>query len=336
MIIKFLFILVFTFVIFMLVKKYAFLNNFTGEKHQIFLDSKKVPLVGGLIFFFSLIVNFDFGYLNYYFFLSLIFLLGFFSDLKKISSPILKFILQFIIVFFFINLLSLKVEPLNIYFLDIFLGVYDFNLLFTSLCILIVINGTNFLDGLNNLVIGYYIIIICLLKYLDNQGFLINSIFEIDSILFTLIILFIFNFFNKVYLGDSGAYLLSIVFSIILIDFYNNNSDLISPFFIVLLLWYPAFENFFSILRKINFNLSPVKPDTFHFHQQIYKFLYLKFKKKAVFTNTLTGNLINLYNCLLFLIGIQKINSNFLQIFLVMISVVLYVVFYIRFSKKNY
>ena len=335
MIFKFLFILVFTFVIFLLVKKYSFLNNFTGDKHQIFLDSKKIPLIGGLIFFLSLIVNFDFGYLNYYFLLSSIFLLGFFSDLKKISSPVLRFIIQLIIIFFFTNLLSLKIEPLNFYYLDIFLNDYHFNLFFTSLCILIVLNGTNFLDGLNNLVLGYYILIICSLKYLENHGFLINSIFEINSILFTLIILFIFNFFNKIYLGDSGAYLLSIVFSIILINFYNSNSEQISPFFIVLLLWYPAFENFFSILRKINFNSSPLKPDTFHLHQQIYEFLYLKFKKNIIFTNTLTGNLINLYNCFLILIGIQNVNSNFLQIVLVMISIIIYITLYIRLSKKN-
>ena len=325
----------FTFIILILVKKFTLLNNFTGEKHQIFLDSKKVPLVGGLIFLFSLIVNFEFENFNYYFFLSSIFLLGFFTDLKKISSPILRFILQLIIVFFFTSLLSIKIEPLDFYFLDIFLNNYNFNLIFTSLCILIVLNGTNFLDGLNNLVLGYYILIICSLKFLNNQGFLINSIFDINSLLFSLIILFILNFLNKIYLGDSGAYLLSIVFSIILIDFYNSNSDQISPFFIVLLLWYPAFENFFSILRKINFNLSPVKPDTFHLHQQIYKFIYLRLKKSPIITNTLTGNFINVYNCLLMLIAIQKVNSNFLQISLVIISVILYIAFYIRLTKRN-
>lgn len=325
----------FILIIMILVKKFTLLNNFTGEIHQIFLDSKKVPLVGGLIFLFALIVNFDFENIKYYFFLSSIFFLGFLTDLKKISSPIFRFILQIIIVFFFINFLSIKIEPLNFYFLDIFLNNYNFNLIFTSFCILIVLNGTNFLDGLNNLVLGYYILIICSLKFLNSQGFLINSIFDINTLLFTLIILFILNFLNKIYLGDSGAYLLSIVFSIILIDFYNNNSDQISPFFIVLLLWYPAFENFFSILRKINFNLSPVKPDTFHLHQKIYKFIHIRLKKSSIITNTLTGNFINIYNCLLMLIGIQEVNSDFLQIFLVITSVILYIVFYIRLTKKN-
>ena len=32
----------------------------------------------------------------------------------------------------------------------------------------------------------------------------------------------------------------------------DNLSNLISPFFIVLLLWYPCFENLFSILKPLN------------------------------------------------------------------------------------
>ena len=71
--------------------------------------------------------------------------------------------------------------------------------------------------------------------------------------IYILFILYILNFLNKIYLGDNGAYLIGLIFSICLIDFYNDNHTSISPFFIVLLLWYPAFENLFSILRKINF-----------------------------------------------------------------------------------
>ena len=61
-------------------------------------------------------------------------------------------------------------------------------------------------------------------------------------------------FFNKLYLGDSGSYLLGLLFAIYLIDTYQIN-DSMSSLFIISLLWYPAFENLFSILRKIKFLL---------------------------------------------------------------------------------
>ena len=51
-------------------------------------------------------------------------------------------------------------------------------------------------------------------------------------------------------MGDSGAYILGLFFGFTLIHFSNDNID-ISPIYILVLLWYPAFENLFSILRKL-------------------------------------------------------------------------------------
>ena len=66
-------------------------------------------------------------------------------------------------------------------------------------------------------------------------------------------------------------------------------------YFITLLLWYPAFEIFFSIIRKLNFNRSPLKPDTNHLHQLIYFFLQKKITN-TVLASSSVGLLISLYN----------------------------------------
>ena len=69
-------------------------------------------------------------------------------------------------------------------------------------------NGTNFIDGLNGLVILYFLIIILILN-LSGINFELNkNNFFIDNILPILIILLILNIFNKIYLGDSGSYLI--------------------------------------------------------------------------------------------------------------------------------
>ena len=114
---------------------------------------------------------------------------------------------------------------------------------------------------------------------LKREGFNIDFFFPITFLIPSLILLFFLNIYNKLFLGDSGSYLLGFLFSIELINFYLNNLN-ISPFFIILLLWYPAFENLFSILRKINFNKSPIYPDTNHLHQLIFSF----FRKKKIFS----------------------------------------------------
>ena len=48
----------------------------------------------------------------------------------------------------------------------------------------------------------------------------------------------------------------------------------VSPFYVVLLLWYPCFENLFSIIRKFSLKKSPINADNNHLHQLI--FIYLK------------------------------------------------------------
>ena len=82
-------------------------------------------------------------------------------------------------------------------------------------------------------------------------------------------ILFFFNLFELLYLGDGGSYLLGVFFGILLIDIYNNNNS-ISPYYVMNLLWYPAYENLFSIIRKISIKYSAFKPDNLHLHQLIY------------------------------------------------------------------
>ena len=80
------------------------------------------------------------------------------------------------------------------------------------------------------------------------------------------------NFSNQLFLGDSGSYSLSFVTGVTLINIYNLNQQ-ITPYFIILLLWYPCFENLFSIFRKIISKKNPLKPDNGHLHYHLYSFL---------------------------------------------------------------
>ena len=70
-------------------------------------------------------------------------------------------------------------------------------------------------------------------------------------------------------MGDSGAYLLGFLFGYYAIILANENLN-ISPFYILNLLWYPAFENLFSILRKIKSKISVSTPDNYHLHHFVF------------------------------------------------------------------
>ena len=175
----------------------------------------------------------------------LIFILVILSDSKIFNSPIKRLITQILIISIFVIYEDFAISDTRIDLIDSILDEKLINIVFTSFCILILINGSNFIDGLNGLVTGYYILITLMIVNLNLD---INSEPMIPFLL-VLLILLILNLFNKIYLGDNGSYLLGFMFAIIAISVQNKNSQ-ISPYFIILLLWYPCFENLFSIIRK--------------------------------------------------------------------------------------
>ena len=311
-----------------LCNKNSFLMSQAGDAHQEFSGHSNTPLVGGVIIFFSLsILNFfEFNLFSIY--LTAMFVLGLFSDLKKLISPISRLLLQIILIILCIYLSNINITVTRIILLDYLLTNYLFSIFFTTFCILVIVNGSNFIDGVNSLAIGYYIIISLVLLLLKNDGFIVTFNFPLHLITVCLIILYFFNLFNKLYLGDSGAYLLGFIFSIELINFYLQNNN-ISPFFIILLLWYPAFENLFSILRKINLKKSPILPDTNHLHQLI--FSYLKQKNYSPFkANNVTGISINIYNGVIMMIALSNPVYTQLQIILIIVNLCVYTFFYMR------
>ena len=145
----------------------------------------------------------------------------------------------------------------------------------------------------------------------------------------TFFFVFLLNFFNKFYLSDSGSYLLGFIFSVFLIYLYNSNNNL-SPFFIILLLWYPCFETLFSMIRKKILNKSVMNPDTNHLHQLIFFFIYRNFKIQIIHANIIAANVINLYNLIIFLIAMNFINHSQIQIMLILLNLIIYTVIYFK------
>ena len=196
-------------------KKVSLFYNYSGEVHQKFLGEKKIPLTGGIyLIIFSLIFFHVQAILCL--FLILIFLIGFSSDISFITSPFKRLLLQLIVTIIFVISLDLQIFSTRIVFLDKFLSFNFFSIIFTSFCLIILMNGSNFIDGLNGLVLGYYIIIALVLYKVGLVNYLPYNNLELLFFVYFLLILLLFNFSNKLYLGDAGSYLLSFLIGYIL------------------------------------------------------------------------------------------------------------------------
>ena len=305
-------------------KKYSAHKSYTSEKH--------IPLSGGLVILISL---FFFGSYDLFILklvLVFIFLIGFFSDINYLNSPVKRLILQIFFVTVFILINQTYINSVRIPFFDNLLNNFFFKYLFTLFCLMILINGSNFIDGLNSLSIGYFLLVILTVCFVNSKYELNINIFNLNIMVLILIILIGFNLSGKLYLGDSGAYLMSFFIGIELINI-SNFTERVSPYFVALLLWYPAYENLFSIIRKKLKNSSAIIADNYHLHQLLFSY-FRKKNIRLIFSNTFSALIINFYNLIIFYFATENISQTKNLILLLVINLIIYNSIYLLLKKK--
>ena len=331
------FVLLSTITLNFLFKKYNILiDQVNISKHKNFIQNKKTPLSGGLVIFLVLLYFLPESYKYFTIIMFIIFLSGLLSDLNILHSPLFRIFFQTIVVIIYLVLFDNFITSIRINFFDNLLNIFIIKLIFSIFCILILINGTNFMDGVNTLVVGYFILVLSNILYLSEINDLKLDHFLVTICILVLFLIYLFNFFGLMFLGDSGSYLISFIAGVTMINFSNNN-DLVSPYYIAAILWYPAYENLFSIIRKLVFKKSPSNPDNEHLHQLIYIFLKKNIKKNNFFSNSLTGILICIYNLIYFNLIFNYFNNTKILVFSILFNVALYNITFIflnKFQKK--
>ena len=263
----------------------------------------------------------------------LLFLLGLFSDLNILAKAKYRFLIQFIIISMVVIFTQLEVLPSRIEYIDNKFQNTFYSYFFTVFCLMVLINGSNFIDGLNGLFLGYNIIILLILINLDLLGLVGISNESFYILLLILSFLLLLNFSNKLFMGDGGAYSLSFLLGYILITIYNKN-QIVSPYFIIVLLWYPCFENLFSIIRKLYLSLSPFTPDNNHLHQLFFNLINTKIFKSKIVSNNLSSLIINFFNfIILYTAAINPYNTIY-QIKLISFSIACYILAFFLLKNK--
>ncbi len=319
-----------------LLKKKLLLNS-TGQIHQIYNQEHKVPLSGGIFILGYFYFNYIYFEAALIFYLSIFFILGLLTDINLIKSPSYRFLIQIVLIVLFIVNLNVMIYDVRMDWANSLLENYYFNIFFVLFCFLVLINGSNFIDGNNGISLGYFLIIFVLIYNLINEKIIIYDETFLISIISLLSILLIFNLFNKLYLGDSGVYLLSLFTGYILVELFTKNQN-ISPYYIVNIFWYPAFEILFSLIRKMKSKYSPLMPDTVHIHQLLFFYFAKKIKLRKSLLNSITGISIILYNGIILYFASENIYNTKNQVFILFFSLSLYLITYyllIKYKKLS-
>ena len=303
-------------------------------KPQAFHDLP-VTRSGGIAAIISLSIFFGIYYLLYsnilfeYLLVSYaMFLVGFLDDLRITIKPSKRLFIMILFLFTVIYSLPIKILNIDILFLSFLLTNHIFSSTFVLLCFLFIINGANLIDGFNGLLAINLIIINIILAYINiNNSNTEMSILIISQIIVLLSFL-LFNFPQaKIFLGDSGAYLMGSLVGLNSIITNNLNPE-ISSFFFCTLLFYLFFEVFFSFIRKILQKKSPIYPDSEHLHMlSYYKISSIFGKTNGNFFNSI---IINLFYLILVLPGLYFLDNPVLSRYWFFCLLFIYLLIYLR------
>jgi UDP-N-acetylmuramyl pentapeptide phosphotransferase/UDP-N-acetylglucosamine-1-phosphate transferase len=145
------------------------------------------------------------------------------------------------------------------------------SMLVTCFAVAGVANAFNIIDGYNGLASMVAVIILAGLAYVAYQvgdrAVMIAAYVTIGGILG----FFVWNYpRGLIFLGDGGAYLIGFLVAELSVLLVARNPQ-VSPWFPMLLVFYPIFETVFTIFRRVVIHKShPGMPDAAHLHQLIY------------------------------------------------------------------
>ncbi|KPJ56402.1 hypothetical protein AMJ49_04980 [Parcubacteria bacterium DG_74_2] len=255
--------------------KYNFYDIAKGDILKI--HKKPIPILGGLAIIITVIIGllffifqnqtFDWRIAGIIFGSLVVFILGFWDDLKwkHISEikPYQKFFLLILfplIAAFFLLMSGIKID----FFSEIWLAGF-----LTFIYIFVFINAVNYQDGMDGLAGGLTAIslvgFIFLALISGNNFVLIFSLILLGAVLGFLV----FNFPPaKIFMGDSGAYFLGFVLAVLAMLFSKPYDPLsiLGPVFIVGL---PIFDGIFTNIRRLFQKKSIFLGDRKHFYDKI-------------------------------------------------------------------
>ena len=297
------------------------LIDYPNERKKHF---KPVSKIGGIYFLGSAIITIICLYnlhnerfiFSFIILTSGLFLIGLIDDKLEISA-ISRLILQFVVITIsIITDFNLNVETLSTGILSKEIQIFNGSILFTIFCIISLVNATNLVDGKDGLAGSIFVVFLIY--------FLFNHVGNFKIILINLLlssVLFLFyNIRGKIYLGNSGSYLIGGIMSFITIQNYNYSNFHIEIIFIIFYIY--GLDMLRVYLERLFRGVHPFTPENNHLHH--YLFLYFKNKYLALF-----GYITLAYAPLLLLF----IYENYL--FIIVISFIIYFLSLLYFKKAN-
>ena len=322
------------FIYFFLASIVIFLSNyfnfFDNPDNKRKIHSISTLNTGGLIIYFFFLITVFFENFNPN--IELIILIGFlicfvgFIDDRIDLVPIIKVILVLLPSIFLI-LKGVSINNLGTYEHIGKINLGFFSIPFLILAIGLLINATNYIDGVDGLLLAFFLS--CLIYYtflIEDQNVIKLIVILKIPILFNLILNFLpVKTKIKIFNGNAGSLFIGFFISFMTIELYSGFN--VHPAFLIWPLWYPVYDFLFVSVNRLIKRKSIFDADNSHLHHYVLK--------KFNHNHLLTTFTFLLFNSLIVYIGyIISNNSKFLSLVAFALSFLIY--FFLRINfKKN-
>jgi UDP-N-acetylmuramyl pentapeptide phosphotransferase/UDP-N-acetylglucosamine-1-phosphate transferase len=194
-------------------------------------------------------------------------------------------------------------------------------------------HSINIIDGFNGLASGQVLVMIGFMAYLNYTHFE-QDLFFISLLLASALIAFFFwNWpLGKIFLGDSGAYLLGFFVVCIGLLLLQRRPE-ISPFAPIMIGLAPLIEALFSIYRRAFIKKQPIsKPDAIHLHSLVFRrllvFIPLLTKPSKLILNSLVAPLFWISSFIFSFITVLFCENKYVLVLLFFAYIALYILLF--------
>lgn len=234
------------------------------------------PRVGGVAIFLSLVVGAMLSsgeatptLAQFFAAASVLFLAGLLEDIGFSVSPRLRLLAASLASLIVVFLLGVSLDRLDFGPADSLLAIGTISIGFTVFMTAGGANGFNLIDGLNGLASFAAVIAALSLALIAAASGAHNLVHLCLMLAASVGGFLLLNFpFGKIFLGDAGAYTIGFVLVWIGVALVQWAPD-VSPWAVLLTVFWPLAETLFSILRRFKSNRSALRPDRLHFHHVV-------------------------------------------------------------------
>lgn len=205
-----------------------------------------------------------------------IFLMGLSEDLHYHLKPKVRLMIASLSAVVFVLFEGSRIQSIGLPFIDGVFSISIVSVLFTVFCFVALTNAINFIDGINGFASGKTLIvsgaILALSMRYSEPGVVVLS-----AAIFTATLgLFMLNYpYGRIFMGDAGAYTLGFLLAACLITLHYRHPE-ISPWAIILVIFWPIADMAHSILRRAMGGKNPQRADMMHMHHVVMRTLIVR------------------------------------------------------------